>query len=95
MAAGDIYVASTAGAVNLDGTVYMIEQGTTTVREGHPLLAAARHMFAPMAVTYEAPGQGASGAPAKTPEPEQQREESDTPAKPSAPVRKGPRGQGS
>lgn len=59
----EIYVANTDAIVVLDGTVYPITKGMTTVREGHELLGAGRHaMFDPIRVEYDVPAEDANPA---------------------------------
>lgn len=89
--AGQIYVATDSGIVQLDdGTQLTIQAGVTRVREGHPLLEGRELLFRKLDVHYDVeeatsrPGQVRT-APVAEPAPAEP-----APAPAPAPVKRGP-----
>lgn len=64
---GTIYVATSTVLTPVAGRDTRIVAGRTTVREGHPLLASHRHLFAPLVPTFEVEQVEQADAGAKRP----------------------------
>lgn len=66
---GGILVARDSSLVTFEGREVYIIAGTTTVREGHPILDSYGEMFVPLVPSYEVEAQSAPTPPAPKPEP--------------------------
>jgi hypothetical protein len=56
MSEGKILVAVTSAVVQMEEKLAWIIRGRTTVREGHPILQGRDHMFRPLVVDFDTPG---------------------------------------
>lgn len=48
-----IFIAKQSFSTRLDGVPVAVHEGTTRVREGHPLLEGREHLFEPITVQYD------------------------------------------